>query len=56
MDARVKRTIQVIRYDTEKGRIRSNCNETHPLSWANPARGTGKTGGYPPLKPAQTRS
>jgi hypothetical protein len=56
MDGRVKRTIQVIRYDIEKGRIRINCLETQRLSWANPARFNGKKGGYAPLKPAQTRS
>ena len=56
MDARVKRTIQVIRYDIEKGRIRINCLETQRLTWANPARFNGKSGGYAPLKPDQTRS
>ena len=56
MDARVKRTIQVIRHDTGKGRIRINCIETQRLSWAKADRFNGKSGGYAPLKPDQTRS
>ena len=32
MDARVTRTIQVIRYDTVKGRIRMNWLETQRLT------------------------
>ena len=56
MDARVKRTGQVIRYDTEKGRIRINCLETQRLSWARADRFNGKSGGYAPLNPAQTLS
>lgn len=56
MDARVKRTIQVIRYDTDKGRIRINCLETQRLTWAKPERFNGKKGGYAPLKPSQTLS
>ena len=56
MDARGTRTLEVIRYDTAKGRIRINCLETQRLSWANPARFNGKKGGYAPLKPDQTRS
>jgi len=53
---RVKRTLEVIRYDTAKGRIRINCIETQRLSWARPDRFNGKSGGYAPLKPDQTRS
>ena len=56
MDARVTRTLQVIRYDTEKGRIRINCLETQRLTWAKPERFNGKKGGYAPLKPSQTLS
>ena len=55
-NTRVKRTLEVIRHDTAKGRIRINCIETQRLSWANPARFNGKSGGYAPLKPDQTRS
>jgi hypothetical protein len=46
----------VIRYDTAKGRVRINCIETQRLSWAKAERFNGKSGGYAPLKPAQTRS
>jgi hypothetical protein len=55
-DTRAKRTLQVIRYDTAKGRVRINCIETQRLSWAKAERFNGKSGGYAPLKPAQTRS
>jgi hypothetical protein len=56
LDARGTRTLEVIRYDTEKGRIRINCLETQRLSWARADRFNGKSGGYAPLKPDQTRS
>ena len=49
MDSRVKRTIEVIRYDTAKKLIRINCIETQRLSWAKPERFNGKSGGYAPL-------
>lgn len=46
LDGRVKRTIQVVRYDNAKGRIRIACIETQRLSWAKPERFNGKSGGY----------
>ena len=48
-DARAKRTIEVIRYDTQKRRVRIHCVETETLSWAKPERFNGKSGGYAPL-------
>jgi hypothetical protein len=45
-DLRVDRTLQVIRYDLEKGRVRINCIETERLTWAKPERFNGKSGGY----------
>ena len=46
LDARVKRTVEIIRYDKSKGLIRINCIETQRLSWAKPERFNGKSGGY----------
>ncbi|HZM32917.1 MAG TPA: hypothetical protein VFC18_00360 [Burkholderiales bacterium] len=46
LDSRVKRTVEVIRYDKAKGLIRINCIETQRLSWAKPERFNGKSGGY----------
>jgi hypothetical protein len=45
LDRRVKRTIQVVRLDTTKKRVRIHCIETDVLSWAKPER-FGKSGGY----------
>jgi hypothetical protein len=45
LDRRVKRTIQVVRLDTDKRRVRIHCIETDVLSWAKPER-FGKSGGY----------
>jgi hypothetical protein len=45
-DMRVARTVQVVRYDIENGRIRINCLETQRLTWAKPERFNGKSGGY----------
>ena len=46
LDVRVKRTIQVVRYDPAKRRVRIACLETDRLSWAKPERFNGKRGGY----------
>jgi hypothetical protein len=43
---RATRTVQVIRYDTAKIRVRINCVETQRLTWAKPERFNGKHGGY----------
>jgi hypothetical protein len=45
-DPREKRTVQVIRYDAQKRRVRIHCIETDVLSWAKPERFNGKSGGY----------
>jgi hypothetical protein len=45
LDRRVTRTIQVVRLDTAKHRVRIHCIETDVLSWAKPER-FGKSGGY----------
>lgn len=45
LDRRVKRTIQVVRLDPTKRRVRIHCIETDVLSWAKPER-FGKSGGY----------
>ena len=45
LDRRVQRTIQVVRLDTTKRRVRIHCIETDVLSWAKPER-FGKSGGY----------
>jgi ribosomal protein L17 len=46
VDERVNRTVEVIRYDTEKRRVRIACLETQKLTWAKPERFNGKSGGY----------
>src|SRR5258706_4421905 len=46
LDSRVKRTVEVIRYDPAKPRIRIACLQTQRLSWAQPERFNGKSGGY----------
>jgi hypothetical protein len=46
LDSRVKRTVEVIRYDPAKPRIRIACVQTQRLSWAKPERFNGKSGGY----------
>ena len=50
LDRRVQRTIQVVRLDTGKRRVRIHCIETDVLSWAKPER-FGKSGGYIRLQP-----
>lgn len=45
-DLRARRTVQVIRYDLTKRRVRIHCVETQTLSWAKPERFNGKSGGY----------
>ena len=47
-DSRVDRTVEVIRYDLARGRVRILCIETEALSWAKPERFNGKSGGYAP--------
>jgi len=37
LDRRVKRTIQVVRLDADKKRVRIHCIETDVLSWAKPS-------------------
>lgn len=53
-DLRVERTIQVVRYDLDKRRVRIACIETDKLTWAKLDRFNGKSGGYAPL-PASPR-
>ncbi|HVL36095.1 MAG TPA: hypothetical protein VM489_10535 [Burkholderiales bacterium] len=48
-DVRVSRTVEVIRYDMEKRRVRIACLETQKLTWAKPERFNGKSGGYVPI-------
>lgn len=45
-DVRVKRTVEVIRYDVTRRRVRIHCIESDSLSWAKPERFNGKSGGY----------
>ena len=45
-DLRARRTVEVIRYDLAKRRVRIHCIETQSLSWAKPERFNGKSGGY----------
>ena len=47
-DSRADRTVEVIRYDLARGRVRIHCIETESLSWAKPERFNGKSGGYAP--------
>jgi len=49
-DRRAKRTVQVVRIDPAKRRVRIHCIETDVLSWAKPERFNGKSGGYQPLQ------
>ena len=44
--ARGTRTVEVIRYDIKKRRVRIHCIETETLSWAKSERFNGKSGGY----------
>ena len=55
LDRRVKRTIQVVRLDPTKRRVRIHCIETDVLSWAKPERFNGKSGGYQPIIPIKRR-
>jgi hypothetical protein len=45
-DRRGNRTIEVVRYDITKRRVRIHCIETETLSWAKPERFNGKSSGY----------
>jgi hypothetical protein len=58
-DLRVGRTVQVVRYDLAKRRVRIVCLETERLTWAKPERFDGKSGGYamlsPPIQHAESR-
>jgi hypothetical protein len=47
-DARVARTVEIIRYDVAKRRVRIACLETERLTWAKLERFNGKSGGYSP--------
>ena len=47
-DVRVVRTVQIIRYDVAKRRVRIACLETDRLTWAKLERFNGKSGGYAP--------
>jgi hypothetical protein len=53
-DLRVRRTVEVIRYDLATRRVRMHCIETQTLSWAKPERFNGKSGGYSKIPPAQS--
>ncbi|HLS87742.1 MAG TPA: hypothetical protein VK043_15670 [Burkholderiales bacterium] len=55
-DNRKARTIEVIRYDTDKRRVRIHCIETETLSWAKPERFNGKSGGYMPVAAAKAKA
>ena len=50
-DLRVIRTVQVVRYDLAKQRVRIVCLETDRLTWAKVERFNGKSGGYAPISP-----
>ena len=52
-DLRVERTIQVVRYDLDKRRVRIACLETDKLTWAKLERFNGKSGGYAPIAAAE---
>jgi len=45
-DLRIDRTIEVVRYDVTKHRVRIVCLETDRLTWAKVERFDGKSGGY----------
>src|SRR5437879_13767539 len=47
LDSRVQRTVEVIRYDHAKPRVRIACIETQRLSWAKPERFNGTSGDTP---------
>ena len=47
-DVRVARTVEIIRYDVAKRRVRIACLETERLTWAKLERFNGKSGGYAP--------
>ena len=47
-DSRKTRTVEVIRYDATKRRVRIHALETQTLSWAKAERFNGKSGGYAP--------
>ena len=49
-DLRAKRTVEVIRYDLAKRRVRIHCIETQNLSWAKPERFNGKSDGYSKIR------
>ena len=49
-DQRAKRTVEVIRYDLARRRVRIHCIETQSLSWAKPERFNGKSGGYAKIR------
>jgi hypothetical protein len=48
-DRRVQRTVEVVRHDLGKRRVRIYCPQTDQLSWAKPERFNGKSGGYSPV-------
>jgi len=54
-DRRAQRTVEVIRIDPTKRRVRIHCIETDVLSWAKPERFNGKSGGYLPIGPLRRR-
>ena len=55
-DLRVERTIQVVRYDLDKRRVRIACIETDKLTWAKLERFNGKSGGYAPMPAIDKRT
>jgi hypothetical protein len=54
-DRRAKRTVEVVRIDSDNRRVRIHCIETDVLSWAKPERFNGKSGGYEPILPIKRR-
>jgi hypothetical protein len=54
-DLRKPRTVQVIRYDPAKRRVRIACLETDKLTWAKVERFNGKSGGYSALPVSSSR-
>ena len=48
-DVRIARTVEIIRYDVAKRRVRIACLETERLTWAKLDRFNGKSGGYAPI-------
>jgi len=54
VDLRVARTVQIVRYDVAKRRVRIACLETERLTWAKLERFNGKSGGYALLVDART--